>query len=131
MKNNETGRSMVEMLGVLAIIGVLSVAGIAGYSMAMKKIKINDIISAASQCAVLARTYQGGSTTINTSGCIGLGIEGVSGATLTASHIADNSTVTITITPANGSGLAPEDISSAIGGTVSGTDVVKEYNDEF
>ena len=35
--NNENGRSMVEMLGVLAIIGVLSVAGIGGYSMAMKK----------------------------------------------------------------------------------------------
>ena len=29
---NENGRSMVEMLGVLAIIGVLSVGGIAGYS---------------------------------------------------------------------------------------------------
>ena len=31
-KNDQTGRSMVEMLGVLAIIGVLSVGGIAGYS---------------------------------------------------------------------------------------------------
>ena len=30
MKKNESGRSMVEMLGVLAIIGVLSVGGIAG-----------------------------------------------------------------------------------------------------
>ena len=28
----QTGRSMIEMLGVLAIIGVLSVVGIAGYS---------------------------------------------------------------------------------------------------
>ena len=27
---NESGRSMIEMLGVLAIIGVLSVGGIAG-----------------------------------------------------------------------------------------------------
>ncbi len=32
-----TGRSMVEMLGVLAIIGVLSVGAIAGYSKAMIK----------------------------------------------------------------------------------------------
>ena len=31
-----TGRSMVEMLGVLAIIGVLSVGAIAGYSKAME-----------------------------------------------------------------------------------------------
>ena len=28
----ESGRSMVEMLGVLAIIGVLSIGGIAGYT---------------------------------------------------------------------------------------------------
>ena len=35
------GRSMIEMLGVLAIIGVLSVGGIAGYSKAMEKWKVN------------------------------------------------------------------------------------------
>ncbi len=40
----ESGRSMVEMLGVLAIIGVLSVGGIAGYSMAMSKFKITKTI---------------------------------------------------------------------------------------
>ena len=47
-KNNQHGRSMVEMLGVLAIIGVLSVGGIAGYSKAMFKQKMNktvDIVS--------------------------------------------------------------------------------------
>ena len=36
MKQNQFGRSMIEMLGVLAIIGVLSVGGIAGYSKAMR-----------------------------------------------------------------------------------------------
>lgn len=41
MKNNQCGRSMVEMLGVLAIIGVLSVGSIAGYSTAMRKYRIN------------------------------------------------------------------------------------------
>ena len=35
------GRSMVEMLGVLAIIGVLSVGAIAGYSKAMEKYRLN------------------------------------------------------------------------------------------
>ena len=35
------GRSMVEMLGVLAIIGVLSVGAISGYSKAMMKYKLN------------------------------------------------------------------------------------------
>ena len=43
IKKNESGRSMVEMLGVLAIIGVLSVGGIAGYKMAMDKILMNKI----------------------------------------------------------------------------------------
>ena len=38
---SQSGRSMIEMLGVLAIIGVLSVGGIAGYSKAMEKYKIN------------------------------------------------------------------------------------------
>ena len=35
MKHSQLGRSMIEMLGVLAIIAVLSVGGIAGYSKAM------------------------------------------------------------------------------------------------
>ena len=38
------GRSMVEMLGVLAIIGVLSVGAIAGYSKAMLKYRLNKAI---------------------------------------------------------------------------------------
>ena len=43
MKTNEFGRSMIEMLGVLAIIGVLSVGGIAGCSKAMTKYKTNKV----------------------------------------------------------------------------------------
>ena len=39
------GRSMIEMLGVLAIVGVLSVGGIAGYSKAMKQIRYNKALS--------------------------------------------------------------------------------------
>ena len=49
---NFFGRSMIEMLGVLAIIGVLSVGGIAGYSKAMEKYKINKTISAVAQIAL-------------------------------------------------------------------------------
>jgi len=44
-KKNESGRSMVEMLGVLAIIGVLSVGGISGYKMAMNQHQTNKILS--------------------------------------------------------------------------------------
>ena len=40
----QIGRSMIEMLGVLAIIGVLSVGGLAGYSKAMQANKINNIL---------------------------------------------------------------------------------------
>ena len=39
-RTEQKGRSMVEMLGVLAIIGVLSVGGISGYSKAMAKYKL-------------------------------------------------------------------------------------------
>lgn len=43
-KKSQIGRSMIEMLGVLAIIGVLSVGGIAGYSKAMEKFKVNKLV---------------------------------------------------------------------------------------
>ena len=44
-RQDEIGRSMIEMLGVLAIIGVLSVGGISGYSKAMEKFKLNKTVS--------------------------------------------------------------------------------------
>ncbi|HCU59310.1 MAG TPA: hypothetical protein DIC64_04945 [Alphaproteobacteria bacterium] len=46
MKNKENGRSMVEMLGVLAIIGVLSAGALAGFNTAMKKHKLNEHLDA-------------------------------------------------------------------------------------
>ena len=51
---NETGRSMVEMLGVLAIIGVLSVTGIGTYQYALTAYqagKIQDILGKAKTLA--------------------------------------------------------------------------------
>ena len=60
MMNNENGRSMVEMLGVLAIIGVLSVAGIAGYTTAMRGYRANEMIQAASSLYGAARSSNGG-----------------------------------------------------------------------
>ena len=45
IKQNERGRSMVEILGVLAIIGVLSFGGIQGYRYAMEKHRANDIVN--------------------------------------------------------------------------------------
>jgi Tfp pilus assembly protein PilE len=52
----QSGRSMIEMLGVLAVIGVLSVGGIAGYSKAMMKFKINKTVDLVAQMAANTRT---------------------------------------------------------------------------
>ena len=53
-KKHESGRSMVEMLGVLAIIGVLSVGGIAGYSLSMRRHRANGVVDLASKYALVA-----------------------------------------------------------------------------
>ena len=42
---DQSGRSMVEMLGTLAIIGVLSIGGIMGYSYGMDKYRANETIN--------------------------------------------------------------------------------------
>ena len=61
--DSESGRSMVEMLGVLAIMGVLAIGGIAGYRYAMDKYNANEILNevrkravTASQQRILGRT---------------------------------------------------------------------------
>ena len=51
------GRSMIEMLGVLAIIAVLTVGGIAGYSKAMTQFKVNKIIAETNQIIAAAHEY--------------------------------------------------------------------------
>lgn len=59
MRNCESaqnGRSMVEMLGVLAIIGVLSVGGIAGYTKAMDKFRLNKTIDQISTLVAQIKT---------------------------------------------------------------------------
>ena len=57
MKKLQNGRSMIEMLGVLAIIGVLSIGGLAGYTMAMNRHRANQILDYVSRCGVAAQTY--------------------------------------------------------------------------
>jgi len=57
---NQSGRSMIEMLGVLAIVGVLSAGGIAGYSMAMQNYKSLQLIEKVQTVAMQARAlYKG------------------------------------------------------------------------
>ncbi len=58
-KINQNGRSMVEMLGVLAIIGVLSAGGLAGYSKAMFKHKLNSTMDQITMLVTNIRTVYG------------------------------------------------------------------------
>ena len=60
VKKSQNGRSMIEMLGVLAIVGVLSAGGIAGYSMAMQSYKTNQLIEKVQIISQAARAvYKG------------------------------------------------------------------------
>ena len=65
MRRSEKGRSMVEMLGVLAIIGVLSVGGIYGYTVAMNKYKANEVAQAMNMYGVMALSANGGTGNAN------------------------------------------------------------------
>ncbi|MBR3501592.1 MAG: type II secretion system protein, partial [Alphaproteobacteria bacterium] len=83
-KNAQSGRSMIEMLGVLAIIGVLSVGGIAGYSKAMMKYRINKTIEQITLIAGNVRAFWGPQKNYIGVDCYGgncnaSGCEGVSG----------------------------------------------------
>ncbi|MBR6327244.1 MAG: hypothetical protein IKR60_00005 [Alphaproteobacteria bacterium] len=63
--DNMQGRSMVEMLGVLAIIGVLSAGGLAGYSKAMFKHKLNSTMDQITMLVTNIRTIYGTQRTYN------------------------------------------------------------------
>ena len=106
-RTNESGRSMVEMLGVLAIIGVLSIGGIRGYSLAMNRYRANEVIDAASKYAVMvyanaqtyAATHSSGGYTAPAFDKIGLGTTLPSGVTkIEASDTIDDDGVKIKIT---------------------------------
>ncbi|MBR4927786.1 MAG: type II secretion system protein [Alphaproteobacteria bacterium] len=117
---SQSGRSMVEMLGVLAIIGVLSIGGIAGYTMAMNRYRANEVLNIASQLAVLSQTMdqgKGGTATLATLGIddettvAGLKDNGSISATT------NNGTTTVTI-----SGLTNDQVASAIRSIAGGDD---------
>ncbi len=55
LRKKQFGRSMIEMLGVLAIVGILSAGGIAGYSMAMQSYKTNAFIEFNPLCFIFVR----------------------------------------------------------------------------
>ena len=50
---NESGKSMVEMLGVLALMGLLAILGAKGYNMAMERAMANNIINEVNRRSVV------------------------------------------------------------------------------
>lgn len=53
MKKIQSGRSMVEMLGVLAVVGIISIGGLYGYTYAMKRHRANELLNEANKRAVV------------------------------------------------------------------------------
>lgn len=112
---NESGRSMVEMLGVLAIIGVLSVGGIAGYSKAMNKYKINKTTDQVSMLVANLRTLfstQGNYDGLDNAAAVNFGVVPedmvTKSGTSTTLKNAFNGAVTITEAAARSSGEAAD-----------------------
>jgi len=106
-KKAQSGRSMIEMLGVLAIVGVLSAGGIAGYSMAMQSYKTTSLIEKINLIAQRARTtfkgnYSGltaASVLVNAGKISNNDLANPFGGTLTAVGTATNFTMTATNVP--------------------------------
>ena len=94
----EAGRSMVEMLGVLAVVGVLSVGAIAGYNYAMRSHRANEMINAVSTLYTTGLSQKGGDGTgeldyVTTVGELPAGAKGLA--------YNDDTTVTLDIADTN------------------------------
>ena len=109
-RSEQSGRSMVEMLGVLAIIGVLSVGGIAGYSKAMAKFKLSKAMDQVSNTVTNIRTLYSGQPNyedLTTTIAIRMGavgaemLSGKSNTSATAAYNAFNGQVGIEATKVN------------------------------
>ena len=140
-KNEQSGRSMVEMLGVLAIIGVLSVGGIAGYSKAMTKFKINKSMDQISMLAnaisfgIIPGEMDGGGSIITNAfaGNVTIGTDTVNGNahaafTIKYEGLGQEACVTMATSDwgsGSSSGLVDMTVSAAATGgtTYSGTDL--------
>lgn len=55
MKENQNGRSMIEMLGVLAVVGVLSVGGLSVFTKAQNEHKLSQLVVDVTNMATIAK----------------------------------------------------------------------------
>ena len=121
MKNvNQNGRSMVEMLGVLAIIGVLSAGGLAGYSKAMFKHKLNTTMDQITMLVTNIRTMYGTQGNYNNLAvdAAGLGIiPAVMGSTV--STLTNPFKGAVEILEATTAAGAPSAVGTALGSTAT------------
>ena len=119
---SQSGRSMVEMLGVLAIIGVLSIGGIAGYTMAMNRSRANEVLNIASQVAILSQTMNegnGGTADLATLGITATNVAGLNNTDGAVSATTTNGTTTVTISNLTDSAIGTA-INSIVGGNGTG-----------
>ena len=133
MRKNESGRSMVEMLGVLAIIGVLSIGGIAGYTLSMNRYRANSVVDIANKLAGVAYGACMGEiaqdNTKTTANCAAVnktadyyGLGKPEGLTLTVTAISATDGVTVTSSAIADSKLK-DAITSIIGDLVTGVTI--------
>ena len=94
----ENGRSMVEMLGVLAVMGVLSIGGVAGYRYAIDKMNANDIINEVKKRAVTASQQRilGQNVNLSEYGDNGR-IKGIHAVTVTNDYAGDKGFFALTV----------------------------------
>ena len=118
---NESGRSMVEMLGVLAVIGVLSLMGVVGYKMAMTRFRTNELLDHASKhAALIAMQIANGSTS---PALEDLGGNSVSGMTFNSvSYPNGSDTFDLVITG------VPDEVATQIQNQVGGNSIIRDIN---
>ena len=125
MKINESGRSMIEMLGVLAIIGVLSIGGIAGYAKAMSKYKTNKTIEQVTQTVASTRNLFAGHKDYSS---LGTGSSGAKSCSTT--DINANLIVTGHLVPDEMVVLDPDDASKSKLESLYASDVILSCGDK-
>jgi len=124
MKNmNENGRSMVEMLGVLAIIGVLSAGGLAGYSKAMFKHKLNSTMEQITMLVTNIRTKygsQGNYLNLSTANAYKLGIIPPTMTTDSGATLSNPFKGAVTLTLVDARATSAADLAKAATSTATG-----------
>ena len=95
--NFEQGRSMVEMLGVLAVMGVLSVGGVAMYTSAMNKHRANELLNEASKRAVMVAGQLLTNPSATTMSLAQFGSNAVAGGTFGENAAIANGKITLTV----------------------------------